>query len=127
MKARPIETITEDGKEIAYVTLGGKHGIRAELYKEDFDFLVKLGLSPNWACYQGGQGFYVTAAAKDTPSNRVLVARVLMDAAAGQIVRYRDSNPLNLRKDNLVLVAHAGPKSRARDHVRSKNLISINR
>jgi hypothetical protein len=49
----------------------------------------------------------------------LLVARALLDAGAGQIVRYLDGNPLNLRSENLRLVAGNGAIKRARDYLRS--------
>jgi hypothetical protein len=127
MKPRPIDIVEEGTRLLARVPLGGEPGLYAEMWKDDYDFLVKLGLSPNWACYRSKNAFYVTAAAVDTPSNRVLVARVLVDADAGQVVRYADGNPLNMRRENLRLVASAKAKSRARNFIRSKNILEISR
>ena len=125
MKPRQIELVQEGTRLLARVPLGGEPGIYAEMWKDDFDFLIRLGLSPNWACYRGNVGFYVTASAVESPSNRVLVARVLLDADAGQMVRYADGNPLNMRRENLRVVANAKAKTRARAFIRSKNILEI--
>lgn len=126
MKARPIETVQEGDRLIALVPLG-RSDLKAEMWRDDYDFLVKLGLSPNWSSYRNVTGNYVTASAVDTPSKHVLVARVLMDAGAGQVVRYADGNPLNLRRGNLRLVANGKGKTRARDFVKDKTFLEINR
>lgn len=130
MKARPIELVDVGGRLLARVPLGRHNKFSppryVEIWKDDYDFLVKLGLSPNWSSYRvGGNGYYVTASASDTPSHRVLVARVLMDANAGEIVRYVDGNPLNLRRENLRLVSHKRGKSRARNFVHAKNFVEV--
>lgn len=125
MKARPITTVEEGSRLTARVPLGRDGLYFAELYKEDYDFLCRLGMSPNWACYKNQHLFYVTAACVNTPSNRVLVARVLVDAGVGEVVRFADGNTLNLRRDNLRLAASAKGKSRARDFIKSKSIVEI--
>lgn len=127
MKARPITTVQEGTREVARVPLGRNASLHAEIYRDDFDFLVKLGLSPNWSSYKNVTGNYVTASAVDTPSKHVLVARVLMDAGAGQVVRYADGNPLNMRRENLRLVHSAKGKTRARSFVYAKNIVEVSR
>lgn len=124
MKPRPITTFYEGSRVVARVQLGRDPNLHAEIYKEDFDFLVRLGLSPNWTRYTS-KNFYVTAAARNTPSHRVLVARVLLDAGEGHVVRYADGNPMNLRRENLRLVASAKGKSRARSFVYAKNFVEV--
>lgn len=48
-----------------------------------------------------------------------------MDADEGQVVRYADGNPLNMRRNNLRLVHSAKGKSRARSFVYAKNFIEV--
>ena len=52
-----------------------------------------------------------------------MVARVIMDAGKGEGVRYQDSDKLNLRRDNLYLVADAKAIRRDRDFIRPKDII----
>lgn len=131
MKPREITIKEEGGRSLALIPLGKHHEHQpayfAEMWKDDYDFLCRLGLSPNWNRYrQTGQGnFYVTAAATSMPGNKILVARVLLDANAGEVVRYVDGNPLNLRRENLRLVQSAKAKTRARDHVFSKSFVEV--
>lgn len=127
MKPRPIEIVDVGGRLLARVPLG-RHNKYApqryvEIWKDDYDFLVKLGLSPNWAGYRTKSGFYVSAAAHNA-TNRVLIARVLLDASQGERVAYIDGNSLNLRRENLRLTDHGNAKCRARNHVFSKVISS---
>lgn len=131
MKARPIEVVDVGGRLLARVPLGRHNDFTpqryAEIWKDDFDFLCKLGLSSNWVSYRVKSKQYVSATASTMPGNRVLVARVLLDADAGQMVRFLDGNPLNLRRENLRLVAHNRGKVRARNFVYSKNIVEVSR
>lgn len=84
----------------------------AELWAEDLDVLVSLGVSLNWAGLQTG---HVTCNARRAASKKAMVARILMDAQVGEMVTYRDSNPMNLRRENLSVVPHQRGRIRARD------------
>ena len=75
-----------------------------------YQFLKTLGLSPNWQC---NQGKYVVASGKG--NTKVSVARVLLDAKPGFEVRFRNNNPLDIRKDNLELVSSRKAIRRDRD------------
>lgn len=87
----------------------GRSEHQAVIEPEAFSFLKMLGLSPNWNCTKAR---YVTAKAD---CKNVLVARILLDAKAGQEVRYRDGNPLNLTRANLELKASRKSIRRDRD------------
>lgn len=126
MKNRPIELIKEGSRIVARVPLGRSGEHKAEIYKEDYDFLVKLGLSGNWNALRASLGlFYVVASAYKVASNKTLVARILLDADAGQSVQYVDKNPLNLRRENLRLVPHGNALSRARNFIRPKSILEF--
>src|SRR5262245_60063072 len=93
---REIKSVIEDGKEIYLIPVGKDGGKGyAAIEKKDFDLLVSLGLSGAW----------------DHKHNSVIVpgclsvARILLDAKPGQVVRFRDRDPFNLRSDNLYLEA----------------------
>jgi hypothetical protein len=75
--------------------------LEAVLYLDDFDMMLALGLSPHWQRSPSG---YVVAAAHLASGSHVGVARVMLDAGPGEIVRFLDRNPLNLRSENLKLV-----------------------
>lgn len=91
MKARPI-TIGPDGS--VHVPLARNGEAEATIDFEDYQYLVSLGVSPNWQ--QSGR-----SVSARTPKGNMLVGRILMDAKAGQRVQYKDGNPLNLKRDNL--------------------------
>lgn len=113
MKARPIEKTIEGNRVLCRVPLsdGKRH---AEIWAEDLEAIQALGISVNWAGLRNG---YVTACGRRAVSGKVLVARVLMDAQEGEIVVYRDKNPLNLRRENLGLMPHGRAKITARDMI----------
>lgn len=129
MKPRPIEVVVEGERVLARVPLGTHNKYAplryAEIWRDDYDFLVKLGLSPNWCCYRNPKTgkHYVSAVSGTFPSTRVLVARVLLDAHEGQRVEYLDGNTFNLRRENLKVASHGASKHRARNHVRGKAIV----
>ncbi|MDQ0997025.1 hypothetical protein QFZ34_002207 [Phyllobacterium ifriqiyense] len=100
MKARPIrmESDWASGAKqyVVCVPLGRSGNQEAAINREDYDELLSLGVSPNWQICS-------SSVASRGIGHKVLVARVLMDAKAGQRVRYTDGNPLNLRRSNLSL------------------------
>lgn len=96
----------------------GSKGV-ASIDAEDFQFLVKLGLSPNWHVSPSG---HPTAAAHRAPGGRVTVSRVLLDAGEKQKVRFADGNPCNLQRSNLQLVEGGAARRRDRDYLTPENL-----
>lgn len=114
---RNVETVIEDGKELTRVSINGKGDTTAELWKEDYDFLTKeLRLNPNWTSPYNRKNVLALA----ITNSKVSVARCLLDADAGQIVRYKDGNCLNLRRENLLLLEgdKRGGKRRDRNFIR---------
>lgn len=96
MKPRPIRVTSEGGRALAYVPISRGGVKEACLYLDDYQYLVGLGVSANWQT----SGRAVIAS---STGGRILVGRTLVDAKAGQQVRYHDGNPLNLRRDNLYI------------------------
>ncbi len=94
--------MSDNGSVLIRVPLKGSKGLKgyAEINKDDWDFLGKLGASTAWNLSAYGT---VIAGAARAPGRNVRIGRVLLDAGPGQIVRYRDGNPLNLRRSNLYL------------------------
>ena len=126
MKPRPIEFLQEGARVVARVSLGRDPVLKAEILKEDLDFLIKLGVSSNWTALKVNGQCYVSAnASNNPPSNKVLVSRALLDAGPGQIVKYVDGNPLNLRRENLRLVSGKGAIKRARDFLRPTHILEV--
>ena len=94
--------------------MGRAGATEAAIWEDDYKFIRRLGLSGNWSKLQR---MHVVASARRPGGNHVLVARVLLDAKQGQGVRYLDGDPLNLRRENLKLMSHAGAIRRDRDYV----------
>jgi hypothetical protein len=105
-----LRTTDDDGTAVVSVPLGKAPFKRATMLAEDFDFLMKLGLSPAWNLARG----YVTATAHLAPGGHIYVARVLLDASPGQSVQFIDGDPLNMRRANLKLVDNGGSVRRDR-------------
>ncbi|MET4567702.1 hypothetical protein [Rhodanobacter soli] len=106
------QTVTEhttdaDGQQLVHIALGDS-GKRATLYAEDYQRLMDAGFSPCWQYTGDGRGYaYATLGAYNAKGVDCLVpvARLIAQAKAGQVVRYADGNPLNLRAENLKLMA----------------------
>lgn len=110
----------EGGIEIARVPLSGAHaqGEPFELYREHWDAVVALGLPTNWLRGAWKNRYVVTRTAagwgltgQKTPGGQLAyLHRIItkwicrMDVELGDIVSFRDGNPLNLRLSNLKLL-----------------------
>jgi len=109
---RRTETYRLDGRDVIRVYLNDESKI-CELWLEDYNHAVhSLKLNPNFLTHRNSNNILTRA-----PGNTWLsVARILADADAGEAVKYRDNNALNLRSENLVKVKGMG-KRRDRDFV----------
>lgn len=90
----------KDGEEVVYVPLANR-AVECRLFKEDYDRLMALGLSPNWCLNDAGTGQVYVRAALDVRGNLITIARVMAGVGHGERVQYRDWDALNLRSDNL--------------------------
>jgi hypothetical protein len=66
---------------------------------------MNLGISPYWKLSQG-----------QVKTEKLSIARLIVDADKGQKVQFLDRNPTNLRRENLVR-ARGGGLFRARDQI----------
>jgi hypothetical protein len=82
------------------ITVSVSNRFETTLYRDDYAVLLALGLSPSWFIWRSG---YVATPAPYSPNGHVNVARVLLDAGEGEVVRYVDSDKLNLRRENLLI------------------------
>lgn len=95
MSKRETEYISDlDGTAIALVPVGKQDAI-CTIAKADHDFLIKSGVSPNWAV---SNSKYVTAI---RDGKRDYIARMVCMCRTGQFISYKDGDPLNLRRANL--------------------------
>lgn len=93
-------------REVSYVPLGRSGSKTAVLYKDDLDYLMRLGVGNRWIA-NPNQNYVLCFGNK--PGKRIMVARLLLNAGPGNRVHYKDGNPLNLRRDNLSLKRHSCP------------------
>lgn len=93
------EFIDDDGVLCKAVSLNNATGLEAITDEETFRFLFDLGLSLAWRLRSG----YVVSPSMQAPGGYVSVARVATGAGPNQIVRYRNSDALDLRRGNLTL------------------------
>jgi hypothetical protein len=107
-----VET-DKDGNQVASVFLGLYQKQHCLMYYEDYEAIITLGVSPNWCCTQRGN----VVAYNSIDMRPLGIARILLDAGPGEAVRYRDGNPLNLRRENLYLAEDTKAKSRDRDRI----------
>ncbi|CAA2143721.1 hypothetical protein [Hyphomicrobium sp. ghe19] len=115
---RTTKIVASDNQELILVSLNKQEDKIASLWKSDYDALINdIKLSPNWLTPPGKDHVL----ASSITGSKVGVARVLLDAQPGMKVRYKDGNPLNLCRPNLVLMDNHknGGKRRDRDFIRS--------
>lgn len=109
----PIETkrpirFSKDGLTV-FVTL--RCGSSVAIDRDDFDRLVSRGLSLNWFLSGDGQGRYYVCVRHPRFGNIVPVAREIMRAGRGEVIRYRSRDRLDLRKSNLTRCGGAAKRS----------------
>lgn len=100
---RTIDHVTHDGQDLALVPLGrfASKG-HAVISADDLAMLEDLGLSLVWN--RNALNGCVFAPAARASGGNVQVARVLLDLGEGQMVRYLNGDPTDLRWDNLAIV-----------------------
>jgi hypothetical protein len=107
MRRREFNVKLVSGRRVAFISLGSNSDRVCVLYLDDYISLIELGVSTNWSCTKPGNA----VAFNSIDMKPLGIARILLDAKAGQAVRYLDGNPLNLRRENLSLVPDGKAKS----------------
>lgn len=93
-----VLNIQEFGRPLVYVPLGKDNAKAAILYKDDYEFVLKLGTSNKWTATKRN---CVTCNCSGASGYKLSVARIMLDCGKGEKVTYLDGNPLNLRRENL--------------------------
>ncbi len=112
----PIRTTDADGTPVVRVPLAKERGV-AVLHAEDFDELMRFGITARWYWNVASPGFaYVRCKPPRNLNCGTLlsVSRLIMEALPGMCVRYRDGDRLNLRRDNLYLAEDGRARGRER-------------
>ncbi|MBW6398659.1 HNH endonuclease [Roseomonas sp. HJA6] len=114
-----------DGGKSVMVALHGTRGRGKCMTLDARDWHhIKTTIGDVWGINVSGTGLHfqvrcgaarVAALAKQ-PGERptATLARILMNAKRGEVVKYRDGNPLNLRRENLEVVSRAEAAARRR-------------
>lgn len=118
MKMRPVENGLDEGRAFVRVPIGRSGERFAEIWADDWEFLRRLGTPGNWNC--AGDKGHVTVCAPRASGNHIAVGRILLNAGPGETVRYRDRNPLNLKRENLQLVKGGWSCRRDRDYLKQE-------
>jgi hypothetical protein len=118
---------TIGGIEAVRVQLFGKHAKGACMTLDLADWLTikdRYGIRYFLASIHGGAYRYVCSQTRraGAASGRPCggggpIARLIVGAQPGQVVRYRDGNPLNLKRSNLVLLTKKEAKIFKKEHV----------
>lgn len=124
MNKRKITTIAEGGKLLCYVPLNADGRRSAVIWKDDFDFLLTLGVKDSWFT-TGKADRYVVCKIPGRKGRNIQVSRLMLNAGAGQVVRYRDGDSYNLRRENLYLDCGGTSTKRALE-LFSQHLVGAN-
>lgn len=109
MSNNPTKHIDTDGTAFWKVPLTGKmEGQFAEVDDNDYHEMLRLGIPLRWHGIKTGNkyGPYVgisVPGGNDIGVTQVPVAGIILNAGKGEIVRYRSTNKLNLRRANIYL------------------------
>jgi hypothetical protein len=98
----PKFTTDGDGEAIVLVSLAN-HREPAKLFASDFEGLMRQGVSGMWTLNSNGYGSEYVRCPASGKGRLFTVARLIVRPAKGQVIRYRDGNRLNLRRDNLIV------------------------
>src|SRR5258705_12006989 len=101
MNAKPVFLeLDEDGKEIVRVKLGRFGEEYATIERQDYYYLLSLGVSANW--FRSVPMGYVHTSNIKAPGKQLSVARVLLDCGPQETIRYiNPRNKSDLRRKNL--------------------------
>ncbi|BCP51751.1 hypothetical protein K32_03680 [Kaistia sp. 32K] len=104
-RRQPIPFIDEFGAEALKIPLDG-HGLRhAIVSPRDYQGVLDSGLTGAWFTNGNGHGRrYVRTWAPGSPGTLALIARVILEAGPGEIIRYANGDSLDLRGSNLMIM-----------------------
>jgi hypothetical protein len=100
-----------DSRKIVIVPLTNSSR-KVKLYQEDYEALERLGVGLPWRWNQ--EQVWVR-----NNNRNISVARLIVDADKGEKISFKDGDPANLIRSNLVRIPGSS-KYRAREHVALK-------
>jgi len=114
---RPLLNSANDTVEVPL----SEDGRSALVDRTDFEDLLAAGISDKWCISKVRGKEYVRVRCPYVKGGATTVARLIMRAPAGLVVRYADGDPFNLRRSNLYF-AHSSsywPKGWSADRRRA--------
>jgi hypothetical protein len=99
MTTEIIHSLDDDGEPVVTVSLTNTDK-KAVLYQEDYNKLIEQGLDPRWKFLQNRVVL--------RGERKIAISRLIMKAGKGDIIKYLDWNPLNLKRTNLMVAKGAG-------------------
>lgn len=110
--------ISFDAEHGEYVTVPvnrGKH--TAKISPEDYGRLKAAGWLERWYVNSNGTGSsYVRSDIANRPESKTTIARLILGAGPGDVVRYRRNDRLDLRRSNIYIANREAHVARFRDH-----------
>lgn len=116
---QPRRIADKGGAAIVQMPLAG--GAVATVDADSFDHYAAPGRSTQWCLMGDGKGNAYVGVWLPSAKTTVMVARLLLDAPRGKVIRFHDRNPLNLQRSNLYLDAGFA-KQREKDVAQSAEL-----
>jgi hypothetical protein len=113
----PTYALDIDRKEIVLIPLAN-HSEPAKILREDFDALLAAGYSSSWtfnAADSRSKYRYVRCGVWKRRGQLASVARLILNSPRGRVVKHRDGDRLNLRRDNLFLATGKAPGATMKD------------
>ena len=121
-RRRPIYTTDEFGDAIVMVPLkDGTEGPYATCFAHDYQYLTDiLGFNPHWCVDESYYSPYLWYVRTDEKTQvlikrKISIARLIMDAHAGEVIRHIDGDRLNNKATNLVIARSKAGKDRPRE------------
>src|ERR1700752_1917464 len=121
MTMNAIETV-RDGRitKDTVITVPVHPNLEARINADDLNDLVRLGVPVDRWTFRNHSVLVSGRHRPGSTHKHLSIARLLMDAQAGWIVRFKNHNPLDLRRENLKLARSAKGKHRDRDYIPTK-------
>ncbi len=96
--------VDKRGNELVQIAVASREGVQVTMYKRDYEMLTKVGVSMRLFLVSDGKGrLYVRTHKSGVTGGQLTIARLISDAGPNEAVRYADRDPLNLRRENLLV------------------------
>ena len=98
-----MRSIILETPSLVRVEMTNRPGVFAIVDRDDFTTWTDQGHSTRWFFNGTGQHKYVRTYDPECAGGTVSVVRLMFQPAQGRIVRYRNGNRLDLRRENIIV------------------------